>query len=137
MTFFKLKNFTYPQKILDYFLLRMLYNIRVSKQKIILFVFLLIILIGGVLFYFFIQKESKIENYEERDLVDFKTREEILKELEAFKKPSREVEIPNNTNTVDLTIKTEEEIKVEVDNYVKDTKTQTKSDEEILRLLSQ
>lgn len=115
----------------------MLYNIKVSKQKITLFVFLLIILIGGVLFYFFIQKESKIENYEERDLVDFKTREEILKELEAFKKPSREVEIPNNTNTVDLTIKTEEEIKAEVDNYVKDSKIPKKSDEEILRLLNQ
>ena len=115
----------------------MLYNIQVSKQKIILFVFLLIILIGGVLFYFFIKKESKIEPYEEKNLVDFKTREEILKELEAFKKPSREVQIPNNTNTVDLTIKTEEEIKAEVDNYVKDPKTETKSDEEILRLLSQ
>ncbi|MBP9803004.1 MAG: hypothetical protein KBD14_01700 [Candidatus Pacebacteria bacterium] len=97
------------------------------------------IIIGGVLFYFFIQKESKIENYDEKDLVDFKTREEIIKELEAFKKPSKEVTIPNNSNLIDSTVKTEKEIKTEIDSFTipKEELPNRKSDEDILKLLSQ
>lgn len=97
------------------------------------------IIIGGILFYFFIQKESKIENYDEKDLVDFKTREEIIKELEAFKKPSKEVTIPNSKTSVDYTIKSEEEIKKEVDSFAtpKEELPNRKSDEDILKLLSQ
>lgn len=104
-----------------------------------MFVFLLVIIIGGVLFYFFIQKESKIENYDEKDLVDFKTPEQIIKELEAFQKPSKEVTIPNNLNSVDSTIKTDEEVKTEIDSFTipKEQLPNRKSDEDILKLLSQ
>lgn len=100
---------------------------------------MLILLIGSVLFYFFIQKESKIEDYEEKNLVDFKTPEEIIKELQAFKKPSKEVTIPNNLNSLDLTVKSDEEVKTEIDSFSipKEELPNRKSNEDILKLLSQ
>jgi hypothetical protein len=68
-----------------------------------------------------------------------KTPEQIIKELEAFQKPSKEVTIPNNLNSVDSTIKTDEEVKTEIDSFTipKEQLPNRKSDEDILKLLSQ
>lgn len=119
-----------------------MYNIYVSKQKVILIIFLVILIIGFLLFYFFIQKQNlnfnkdKNTDFLDKELTPLKSREEIIQDLESYREPTRETIIPLNTPT-DQTIKNDTEIKTEIDNYEikKDDSSEALTDQEILQLL--
>jgi len=107
----------------------------VSKQKIILFISLIVLLIIVIAFYFFIQSQ-KIEIVEEYIPPTAKEvfEEKVLNDLSVFETPTSETSIPYVAS--DSTIKNEIEVKEEIDSYVPEKNTPKKSNQEILDLLS-
>lgn len=117
-----------------------------SKQKIILLIFIFILLATVGLFFFFIQKEkNKINNIDNdflnKETIPFKDHEKVKIELESFREPSRDLVFPYPAPT-DESIKNDEEIKQEIDNYNPSSNNNSTpnnpnnlSNEEILQLL--
>jgi flagellar basal body-associated protein FliL len=107
-----------------------------SKQKIIFLIIFLILVALAIFGYFFIKnQEIKVE---EPQKTEKESKEEaILKELQSFKKPTKEIQIPQSEASVDPTIKTDAEVITEIESFVP-TKTENKpTDIEILKLLQQ
>jgi len=108
----------------------------VSKQKIILFISILVLLGLVIAFYFYVIGQKV---YIEPEVVVPDTKaifeEKVLEELNSFETPTTETVIPRPT--ADQTIKNNETIKTEIDAYVvPKEKPETKSNQEILDLLN-
>ena len=107
-----------------------------SKQKNILFISILVLVILMVVLYFYIKSQTVVLPVEDNtppEVLDPINDEEILKELNAFKTPTSETSIPYVAS--DETIKTQVEVKKEIDSYVPPKNPQKPTDQEILNLL--
>jgi len=108
----------------------------VSKQKIILFASILVLVILIVVFYFYIKSQRVILPIEDNtppEVLDLVNDEEILEDLNSFKTPTSETSIPYVAS--DETIKTQIEVKQEIDAYIPPKNTEKPTDQEILNLL--
>jgi hypothetical protein len=113
-----------------------MYNIYVPKQKNILFISILVLVTLIVVFYFYIQSQRVVLLEEDNtpiEVLNLVNDEEILEELNSFKTPTSETSIPNVAS--DETIKTQVEVKQEIDAYIPPKNTQKPTDQEILNLL--
>jgi flagellar basal body-associated protein FliL len=105
----------------------------VSKQKIILFISILVLVALIVFFYFYVISQKTyitIEPTPKSPQVVFE--EEVLEDLNTFETPTSKATIPYSAP--DVTIKNDAEIKNEIDSYVPENNTI--NNEEIFRLLS-
>jgi len=108
----------------------------VPKQKNILFISILVLVILIVVFYFYIKSQRVIlpvEDNTQPEVLDLVNDEEILEELNSFKTPTSETSIPYVAS--DETIKTQVEVRQEIDSYVPPKNPQKPTDQEILNLL--
>lgn len=106
------------------------------KQKIILFASILVLVALIAFFYFYIKNQRvvvPVEDNTPNEVLDPVNDEEILEELNSFKTPTSETSIPNVAS--DETIKTQVEVKQEIDSYVPPKNTGKPTDQEILNLL--
>lgn len=116
-----------------------MYNTYVSKQKIILFISILILLGIVVAFYLYvISQKVEIEPEVVAPTPKAIFEEKVQNELNSFQTPTTEAVIPRPAP--DQTIKSDIEVQAELDAYVvpekKGNSTDTKSDQDILDLLN-